>query len=332
MSNVELDQERSVHPVEVQIDVTEAVRLGEKVSQSAWIFSPDAVALKRHPRPPIIVCLPAGGYDKRYWHFEMSGRQDYSFARHMAAAGFVVIALDHVGVGDSTRPVDGDKIHLKHLAQGSARVAEWVRDAASKGTLIDGLGPLVNPRMVGIGHALGSPVALLAQAESNCYDAIAILSYTVMGNVAASETSPQADRSALSAAREIALRNFSASLDGYIRPPHKELRSLLYLDDVPSEVIEAADATSGEVPRWCAQEANNWKDLIRPAANKIDVPLLIGLGVPDLFARQDVDLASYPSCDDTTVIVFPGSAHCHTFSSTRHYVWDRLGGWIGGLQ
>jgi alpha-beta hydrolase superfamily lysophospholipase len=331
MSNVEHDQEGSVHPIEVQIDVTEAVQLGEKVSQSAWIFSPDEVALKRHPRPPIVICLPAGGYDKRYWHFEMSGRQDYSFARHMTAAGFVVIALDHVGVGDSTRPVDGNKIHLKTLALGSAHVAEWVRDAASKGTLIHGLGPLDNPRVIGVGHALGSPVALLAQAASRCYDAISILSYTVMGNAAASSTGPEVDRSALSAAREIALRNFSASLDGYIRPPHQELRSLLYLDDVPEAVIEAADAASGEVPRWCAQEANNWEDLIRPAAHKIDVPLLIGLGEPDLFARHDVDVTSYPNCDDVTLVVLAGSAHCHAFSTTRNHLWDRLAGWIDGL-
>lgn len=78
-------------------DVTAGVATGELLTQAAWVFLPprpaDAVAA--------LLCLAGGLYDKRYWHLQIDGHPGYSFAEHLAAAGFVVITVDHLGVGMS---------------------------------------------------------------------------------------------------------------------------------------------------------------------------------------------------------------------------------------
>lgn len=52
-----------------------------------------------------LVCLPGGTYDKRYWHLEIERHPGYSFGEHLARAGYIVIAVDHLAVGDSTDPI-----------------------------------------------------------------------------------------------------------------------------------------------------------------------------------------------------------------------------------
>ncbi|MGO9099809.1 MAG: hypothetical protein ACLP9Y_10385 [Mycobacterium sp.] len=70
------------------------------------------------------LAVSAGGlYDKRYWHMQIDGHPGYSFAEHLAAAGFIVIALDHLGVGESTDPTASGQLGLKLLATGDAEVA-----------------------------------------------------------------------------------------------------------------------------------------------------------------------------------------------------------------
>jgi len=32
-----------------------------------------------------------------------------------------------------------------------------------------------------------------------------------------------------------------------------------------------------------------------------------------------------------TLVVLPGSAHCHNFAGTREVLWDRLANWAGGF-
>ncbi|MFC4507754.1 MULTISPECIES: hypothetical protein [Streptomyces] len=55
----------------------------------------------------VLVCWPGGSYGRDYWNIHLPGRDGYSFAEHMTARGFVVIAADPLGVGGSGRPEDG---------------------------------------------------------------------------------------------------------------------------------------------------------------------------------------------------------------------------------
>ncbi|WP_232295269.1 hypothetical protein [Parafrankia sp. EUN1f] len=52
------------------------------------------------PRP-VLVALPGGGYNRRYFDLPAAG---FSQAEHHCRRGTVVVAIDHLGVGDSTVP------------------------------------------------------------------------------------------------------------------------------------------------------------------------------------------------------------------------------------
>ena len=88
-----------MNPTTVEVDVTDAVPLEGPQRVSTWVFTPEAPA----PRVPLLFCLPGGSYTKGYWHLEVPGRAGYSFAEHFAAQGMLVIAVDHLGTGESTR-------------------------------------------------------------------------------------------------------------------------------------------------------------------------------------------------------------------------------------
>lgn len=116
-------------PAEIEFDVTAAVRGGQPLTQVGWLFLPDNVTSVRGA----MLCLPGGTYDKHYWHLEVPGHPGYTFAEHLAAAGWVVVALDHVGVGASTRPVG--QVALDTLAAGDADVARQLRRRLAEGSL-----------------------------------------------------------------------------------------------------------------------------------------------------------------------------------------------------
>src|SRR5262249_14806172 len=50
---------------------------------------------------PVLVLLPGGGYGRRYFDLPRTG---YSQADFHVRRGTVVIALDHLGAGESTHP------------------------------------------------------------------------------------------------------------------------------------------------------------------------------------------------------------------------------------
>src|SRR5215469_16267266 len=96
--------------VPTRFDVTgEVAPLSEPLSIAAWVFAPASPA---ETRPVVLVCLPGMSYTKAYYHLEVPGfpLDAYSFAVHMVKRGFLVVALDHLGVGESTQPADGRQL------------------------------------------------------------------------------------------------------------------------------------------------------------------------------------------------------------------------------
>ena len=80
------------------VDVTDKVPLDGAHHVSTWVFPPEGA----QGPVPVLFCLPGGSYTKAYWHLEVPGRPGYSFGEHLAAMGMLVIAVDHLGVGDSS--------------------------------------------------------------------------------------------------------------------------------------------------------------------------------------------------------------------------------------
>ena len=88
-------------PLDLRIDVSsalpDAITGGEPLDIAVWVFLPDTL-----PDSPTAICLLNGGtYDRRYFHFHVPGRSDYSCAEYLRARGHIVILPDHLGVGAS---------------------------------------------------------------------------------------------------------------------------------------------------------------------------------------------------------------------------------------
>ena len=84
----------------------------------------------------VLVCWPGGSYGRDYWDIHLPGRDGYSFAEHMTARGFVVIAADPLGVGDSGRPEDGTLCTYDALADAAHGAVKLVRARLADGTLV----------------------------------------------------------------------------------------------------------------------------------------------------------------------------------------------------
>ncbi|MFZ0715654.1 hypothetical protein [Mycobacterium sp.] len=137
-----------MNPLELSFDVTAAWDTGQALTQSAWIFLPDTAS------PLGILCgLSGGTYDKHYWHLDVPGHPGYSFAEHLAARGFIVIAVDHLGVGESSRPADPEEVRLARVACADAAVVEQIRQRSAAGTLHPDLPARDSLPLIGIGHA-----------------------------------------------------------------------------------------------------------------------------------------------------------------------------------
>jgi alpha-beta hydrolase superfamily lysophospholipase len=120
---------------DILLDVSDDIGTGERLTQTGWVFTAKSPSNIR----AAIVCLAGGTYDKTYWHLEVAGHPGYSFAEHLASRGYVVIALDHLGVGGSTDPERSGPVDLDLLAHGDASAAKQLREQLALGTLMESL-------------------------------------------------------------------------------------------------------------------------------------------------------------------------------------------------
>ncbi|MDT0550893.1 alpha/beta fold hydrolase, partial [Streptomyces lonegramiae] len=139
-----------------------------------WSFLPEHPAETRG----VLLCLAGGTYDKHYWHIDIDRDRGYSFGEHLAAAGFAVVAVDHLGIGESADPLSSGPLGLELLAKGDAEVARQIRDRIRDGTLHPDLPPLEVP-LVGVGHSMGACLTTMVQATTHPYDAVVLLGYGV---------------------------------------------------------------------------------------------------------------------------------------------------------
>jgi pimeloyl-ACP methyl ester carboxylesterase len=271
---------------------------------------------------PVLVAIPGGTYTRRYFDLTVDGHPGYSFARHAAARGFPVLAVDVLGTGDSTRP-DGEVT----LEDQAAALAEALADLPD---LVGTGGPFV-----AVGHSMGGYVAMAQQAAHASYAALAILG-TTNRHVAPLHLPDEliaAGVGASAAVREALVDQIAAGMpDAYIAGARDDLLSWFHLADVPPAVVEADLAsTLTVVPRRCAA-ASTVPGTTADAAAIIEVPVFLAYGDVDVSPDPHGEPACFPASRDVTLYVLAGSAHCHNMASTRTLLWDRLLAWCATVS
>ncbi|MGE3692772.1 MAG: hypothetical protein AB7F98_15465 [Novosphingobium sp.] len=311
-------------PVPLSFDVTSAlpedVTGGLPTQIAAWLFAPDDLSLLG-PRPVSMVLLAGGSYDKRYFHFEVPGREGYSCAEYLAGKGNVVLLADHLGVSDSTRVPDQKKATRQIVAQAMDAAARQFHDRVAGGTLHSALPPLPNVLQVGGGHSMGAMLTTIQQALFETYHGIMFLGYTAEGvHMTAGGRK----------FRAATLIEGAADFPDYTVVDRASQHESFHWDDVPADVIAVDDALAVETPSAIGVVSIR-THIIRDEAARITAPMFFSNGERDVSPDLHAEPGYFPSCDDFTLHLLPKSGHCHNFAGTRNEQWERMHRWAKSL-
>ena len=273
----------------------------------------------------VLVCWPGGSYGRDYWDIQLPGRDGHSFAEHMTARGFVVIAADPLGVGDSDRPEDGTLCTYAALADAAHGAVQLLRARLTDGTLVADLPPIAAARIVGVGHSMGGGLVVLQQARWGSYDTIAVLGYTHGVKARSVPSGDDASRraTAVEQAKGFWGEQWDARYGIVDKAPHQ-----IWLNgpDAPADIVAADNANAVIWPAEPYVDALHVGYTAAYAA-RVTTPVLIAFGEFDIAEQPRDEAAFYEGCDDITLFVLSGSYHCHNFQEGRSRLWDRLGAW-----
>jgi alpha-beta hydrolase superfamily lysophospholipase len=249
-------------------------------------------------RSPVFCCLPGGGVSRRYWDVD----EERSFAAAMARAGFPVIALDHLGTGDSPLPDPAKPPLLGEVVAANDTAFRVLLDELR--VTAPGL------RSVGVGHSMGAVLTLRQQARHLTHDAIALLGFTTRGLPA---VLPQEilDSCAhgIPGNRELArltLRMFGSPYPDLSNDP-ADYRTVLL----------GAGGLLAILPGNVAEEAG-----------RVTVPVLVANGDRDpLVGGDPPDTTPYARSPHVTAFVVPDADHNLLLGPARRLVWRRLQDW-----
>jgi pimeloyl-ACP methyl ester carboxylesterase len=274
--------------------------------------------------------LPGGGLTRRYWDLDVSEDLGcYSLARFLVRRGHAAIAVDHLGVGESSRPADGFDLTPQTLADVNAYAFDRLSEALAAGD-IDGLPPFPGLIPIGCGHSLGAGLTVYQQARHRSHRAICLLGYG--GEGLASHADP-------------ALRRFTGDPEGLrqnlvaiarstdadplpMRP--RGSAAWLIAVDVPAEVrrelVAARTNTLGVAVMSGVVPGN-----ARPELGAIEVPVFIGHGERDIAPPLHEVSRDFTASRDVTLFQLPNSGHNHNVSPTRELLWRRMLAWSESL-
>ena len=291
---------------------------------AATLYAPQVVGAS----PVALVAVPGGTYDRSYWDLRVPGRARYSFAEAAVARGYIVLALDNLGTGASSRPEDVDKITVAEMAEAVARATEAFAAGLRAGSLA-GLTARPEVRVHGVGHSLGGQVLVTAQAHHRPFERIAVLGSSFLGTVLGGSYSEDGETTLTTNQQAQLLRQISGETweSGYLNVPREALRPFFHADDVPDEVLRAEEAGVTVLPREAAIDVYR-AELLGPVSRKVDVPVFLTYGELDGSPNPAGEVAEFAGSRDVTLFRLPGSAHCHNVATTRHVLWRRLLAWL----
>jgi pimeloyl-ACP methyl ester carboxylesterase len=268
------------------------------------------------------VCQPGGNMNRHYFDLRPpeGGDDSYSFAAQMSARGDAVLALDHLGIGDSDRPADGWQLTPERLA-------------AATGAAIAAVGDRL-PRlpMIGLGHSMGAMMTVLVQQRAQPFAAIALLGFSTRG---------------LPAFLPPALHHLNGAIpDGEALRPHaeqmfrqpfplihrsgggnRELFGSAQAEPAGIAALKRATDCLLPIPALRSMLPGN----VAAEAARIAVPVFLGIGAQDLVGAPDAVPAAFPRSPAVRLEVLPDTGHSHFLFASRAALFDALADWAQSL-
>ena len=284
------------------------------------------------PRPVVLVCLPGGAMTRKYWDLRAEGDDSFSFAREMARRGFASVLIDHLGVGESSRPADGYRLTGELVARANAKATAAALERIRNGSAINGLASIPHVRSAGIGHSMGAMLTILQQAAARQHAGIAVLGFSTRG--LPEYLTPEARKIAadLQAGRREAPRlaqqmfgepypKIGRSSDG------SQLYAGLHAEPAGIQAIKAARERLLPVPAYESMLPGN----VGPEAARIDVPVFVGLGELDMAGPPLDAPKAFTASPAVTFHLLPQAGHSHFLFASRIGLFDALAEWAQRL-
>jgi alpha-beta hydrolase superfamily lysophospholipase len=316
-------------PTRLAIDVTavapEGVRtvVGDVFLPALGQMTPDAL---------VLCCLPGGGMSRRYFDLVVTDSTlgNYSMARHLAQQGFVVVTLDHPGVGDSDRPDDGYTLAPQRVADVDAFAFDHVLGQLRAGALRNDLPALPRLVSIGVGHSAGASITAYQQARHRTHRAIALLGYGGAGLLTHLN-----DREKEFAHRPEAVVGEIAALVrarfGEPLPMQRRGSSDFLVGAPMPEPVRAALVACRSPLLALVGLSSMIPGATAPVLAQIDVPVFVAHGSRDIAGSLHAVPALFPASHDITLFALDDSGHNHNVAPTREQLWDRLGRWARGV-
>jgi pimeloyl-ACP methyl ester carboxylesterase len=319
----------TIDPIDLRVDIGEAIAGEGPITLAMRLYVPPSLD---RSAPVALFCIPGGGHSGLYFDLRVEDDDSFSFARQMAARGFIVVTIDTPGVGNSTRPANGyaltPDVLADAMAAGVARVAGELRT----GRMAPALPALPNLVTIGVGHSLGGLFTIVLQARHALHQGIAVLGFGMDGAPAefinerarAAGADPARLRAELI---ELAREHFdepywmirSTGRGREIYGGGADRRALAVLKEVAQPLL-AVSAMLAMVPSG-----------VRPDAAQIEVPVFLGVGDRDMGGPPHGMPASYPASADVTLVVLPQTGHSHFAFPTTGHLCRRLASWARGV-
>jgi pimeloyl-ACP methyl ester carboxylesterase len=285
---------------------------GQPWEIAATVFLPPPLSLASGPN--VLVLLPGGGYGRGYFNLPVPGT---SQAMYHAGRGNIIVAIDPLGVGDSSPAEDAS------AADGAAAVnavATHIKRALPAGTFVPGLGPVAFGAITAAGQSLGGHLLAVTQAEHDTFVGIALLGSSVAGT-----QFPLPGGGVTTAVQDA---DFSyvfhwgdvPQVDATAEPT--DLETLIGVDVALGVPVRTADAP------WSSRTVPGaTMDILAAAtarAGEITRPVLLAAGERDVTQPLEAEAAMFTGSPEVDTFVLPESAHMHNFAATREQLWKRL--------
>jgi len=307
--------------IHIQTDVTAAVGTGEELSTVSTVTVPER-AYWGSPRN-VIFGYPGGGYSRQYFDLQLG--DEYSEAEYHAANGFIFVACDHVGAGDSdipTRPLD-----YRAVARANCASALEVLVRLGSGDLAPAIPALDIAGVVGVGQSFGGFLLTLSQAYNPLFDGVAFLGWS--GVEMQMPWTRETSLSQLDQGRET-LGADNPRRAYYFRPDIPRSIVDRALARAPGHVGSAEVWASAHYPGGPAVDPAHGPlgpNAVTAEAASIECPVFVGAGDVDLIGDLRTEATAYPASTDITLCSFPMMGHMHNFAGSRRMLWDRLSDW-----
>lgn len=341
--------------LDLRVDVSAAAGLNEPAHVAVTVTLPDPEDMVEPP----IVCFakPGGGYSRGYYTVDLPGPVRGAQSDWHASRGWIFVAVDHLGVGESSIH-DAAKLDYTTTAAGNMAAETEVLRRLAEGTLAEDFPPVVDAVKIGIGQSMGGCMTIIQQGRYHCYDGIGVLGYSAVHTHPPVRpgtepiVAPWLPRDTLLSSAPPVVVNSGAVHSWMAKrataqspSEHPMLWGFHFTDDYDAEMNAMALTDLArffhihEPDKQAGVACQPWGSLTTPGAvaqscltpgtvaaeaAAVTVPVLVGMGERDTCADVAGEPRAYRSANSIDIFVCPRMSHMHNFAATRIQFWERI--------